>query len=77
MYYWKGLFTQAELFAKTFKTCQHFKNRNTIYGYLPPKNIAEIKSWGLVHVDLIDSYRKSIIQQHPFGATIQNNASMT
>ena len=41
--YWKGLLTQAELFTKMCKTCQKFKNRKTVYGHLPPKNIAELK----------------------------------
>ena len=43
MCYWIGLVTQAELFAKMRETCQQFKNRKIIYGYLPPKNIAELK----------------------------------
>ena len=30
---------------------------------MPPKNIAELKPWDLVHVDLIGPYSKSIIQQ--------------
>ena len=58
--YWKGLVTQEELFAKMCKTCQKFKKRSTIYGHLPPKNIAEIKPWDTVHLDLIGPYSKSI-----------------
>ena len=38
--YQKGLFAKSELFAKTCKTCQQFKNRKDLYGNLPPKNIA-------------------------------------
>ena len=41
------------MFAKTCKTCQKFKKRKTLYEYLPPKNIAELKACYLVHVDLI------------------------
>ena len=59
------------------KTCQQFKKRKTIYGHLPPKNIAELKPWDLVHVDLIGPYSKSIIQQQPGYATIWKNVSMT
>ena len=58
--YWKALFTQAEMFAKTFKICQQFKKRKTIYGHLQPNNISELKRWDLVHVDLIGPYRNSI-----------------
>ena len=41
--YWKGLFTQAEMFAKTCKIFQQFKNRKTLYGHPPPNNISELK----------------------------------
>ena len=68
---------QAEMFAKTCKICQQFKNRKTIYGHLPPKNIAELKPWDAVHVNLIGPYFKSIRQQHPGGNVILNNASIT
>ena len=68
--YWKGLVTQAEMFAKTCKICQHFKKRKNIYGHLPPKNIAELKPWDTVHVDFIGSYRKSIRQQKTGGTVI-------
>ena len=68
--YWKGLATQAELFAKMCKTYQQFKKINTLYGHLPPKNIAELKPWDTVHVDLIGSYRKSIRKQQPGGTVI-------
>ena len=68
---------QADLFAKTCKIYQQFKNRKTLYGHLPPKNIAEIKPWDSVHVDLIVPYRKYIRQQQPGGIIIQNNVSLT
>ena len=41
--YWKGLVIQMDIFAKACNTCQQFKKRNTIYGHLSPKNIAELK----------------------------------
>ena len=50
--YWKGIVAIAELFTKTWKKFQQFKNRYTIYGHLPPKNIAELKPWYTVHVVL-------------------------
>ena len=59
------------------KTCQHLKKRKTIYGHLPHKNIAELKPWDTVHIDLIDTYRKSIRQQHPGGTIIPKKASLT
>ena len=74
---WKGLGTQADLFAKICKTCQQFKNRKTMYGHLPPNNIAELKPWDTVHVDLIDLYRNSIIQQQPGGTVVRKNVSLT
>ena len=68
---------KVELFAKTCKICQQFKNRNTTYGHLLPKNIAELKKWDSVRVDLICTYRKSIRKQHPGGTVICKNASLT
>ena len=59
------------------KTCQQYKNRKTIYGHLPHKNIAELKPWDMVHVDLIDPYSKSTRQNHPGGTVGQKNASLT
>ena len=67
----------SELFAKTCKILQQFKNRKTIYGNLPPKNIAELKPLYLVHVDLMGTYSKSIIQHHPGVSIIQNKYSLT
>ena len=58
--YWKGLVAQAELFANTCKIFQQLKERKTFYGNMPPKNIAELKPWYTVHVDLIAPYIKSI-----------------
>ena len=71
--YWKGLFMQAEMFTKICNTCKQFKNRKTIYEHLPPKNIAELKPWYLVHVDLIGPYRRSIRKQQPGGTVIYKN----
>ena len=65
------------MFSKTCKICQQFKKRKTIYGHLPPKNIAEAKLWDTVHVDLIGPYSKYIKQQQPGGTVIQSNASLT
>ena len=75
--YWKGLVTQAELFAKMCKTLQQLKKRNTLYGHLPPKNTAELNPWDMVHVDLIGPYINSIRQQHPGGILIRNNSNLT
>ena len=61
VFYWKGLVTQVELYSKPFKICHQFKNRNNIYGNLPSNNIAEVKPWDSVHVELIGPYSKSII----------------
>ena len=66
-----------ELSDKLCKTCRQFKKRKTFYGHLPTKNIAELKPWDLMHVDLIGPYIKSIRQQQPGGSIILNNASLT
>ena len=50
VFYWKGLFMQADLIAKTCKICRKFKNIKTLYGHLPPKNIASLKTWNSLHV---------------------------
>ena len=55
------------------KTCKHFKNKKTLYEHLPPKNIAELKPWDLVHVYLIGKYSKSTRQQQPGGTVIRKN----
>ena len=60
------------MFAKPCKICQQFKNIKTLYGHLPHKNIAELKPWDSVHVDLIGPYSKSIRQQQPGGTIIGN-----
>ena len=67
---------QVEIYAKPCKICQQFRNRNTIYGHISPKIIAELKPWYSVHVDLIGPYIKSIRQQQPCGAIIKNNVSL-
>ena len=74
--YWKGLVTQAELFAKTCKICQKFKKRKTLYEHLPPKNTAELKPWDTVHVDLIGTYSKSIRKHQSGGTVIRKNDSL-
>ena len=53
------------------------KRERLFYGNLPPKNIAELKPWGSVHVDLIGTYRKSIRQQEPGVSIIRNNDRLT
>ena len=75
--YWKNIFTQAEMYDNPCKICQRFKKRNTLYGLLPPKNIAELKTWDTVHVDLLGLYSKSYRQQQPVGAIIKNDISLT
>ena len=42
---------------------------------MPPKNIAELKLWDTVHVDLIGPYIKSIRKEDPGGANLRKNAS--
>ena len=44
---------------------------------LSPTNIAFIQPWDSVHIYLIGPHIKSIIQQHPGGAIIWKNASLT
>ena len=75
--YRKGLVSQSEIYDKLFKICQKFKNRNTLYGRLPPNNTLELKLWDTVHVDLIGTYSKSIRQKHQGGTVIRNNSSLT
>ena len=60
--YWKFIITKSEFYAKPFKICQQFKRINTLYGRLSPNNIAELRLWYMVHVDLIGPYIKSIRQ---------------
>ena len=59
------------------KICEKFKKIKTIYGHLPPNNIAELKPWDTVYVDLIGPYSRSIRQQQTGGAFIRKNASLT
>ena len=75
--YCKVIVTQSEMFAKTCKNFQQFKNRKTIYGHLPHKNIVELKPWDLVHIELIGPYSNSTRQQQPGRAIIWMNASLT
>ena len=77
MSYWKGLVTQAELFAKTCKICQQFLKRRFFYGNLPFKNIAELKLWDSVHIDLIVTYSKSIRKHQKGGNIICKNVSLS
>ena len=65
------------MFAKTLKICQQIKYIKTLYGHLPPKNIAELKLWDMVHVDLIGPYKNSILQQQWGGTAILKNDSLT
>ena len=65
------------MFAKTYKTCQQFKNRKTLYRHLLPKNIKELKPLDLVHVDLIGPYSKSIRPHYLGGAIMQKDDSLT
>ena len=53
-----------------------FKKRKTIYYHLPPNNIAELKTWYTVHVDLIGKYINCIIQQNLGGSTIKIDDSI-
>ena len=64
-------------FSKMCKIFQQFKKRNTIYRNLPPKNIAELKPWVYMYVDLIYPYINSIRQQQPWSTVINKNASLT
>ena len=64
------------MYANLCNICQQFKNRQTIYGRLLPKNIWELKPWYIVHVHLVGSYSKSIICQQPGGAIINSNISL-
>ena len=75
--YRKGQVEQADIYAKPCEKFQRFKKRNIICGYLPPKNIAELKQWDLVHVDLIYKYDKSIIKNLQGGSTTNNYVSIT
>ena len=60
------------MYDNMLNICQQFKKRNILYGRLTPNNIAELKPWGMVHVDLVGTYSMSIRQQNPGGATINN-----
>ena len=73
----KAFLTQGGMFAKMCKTCKQFKKINTLYGNITHKNIAELKLWDLVHLDLIGTYSKSIVQHQPGGAIIWKNSSLT
>ena len=66
--YWKGLIMKENMYIKTSKKCQQFKNIKTFYEHLQPKTIAELKTWHLVYTNLIGPYDKSIIQYQPGGA---------
>ena len=54
--YWKGLMSQAKNFTKHCDVCQKFKRKNKRYGKLPPKEIAIMQLWYMVHIDLIGPY---------------------
>ena len=74
--YWKGLVTQAYRYDNPCNIFQQFKNKITLYEHLPPKNIAELKPWDPVHVDIICPYSNYIRQQQLGGAIISNNDSL-
>ena len=65
------------MYANLCNICQQFKNRKTIYGNLPSKNITELKAWDLVYVYLVGLYRKSIRQHQPGGVIIRKNVNLT
>ena len=65
------------MYTDTCKIRQQFKNIKTLYGRLPPKNIAELKPWDAVYVNLLVSYSKSASQQQPDGTIINNNFRLT
>ena len=69
--YWKGLFMQA---ICMLSRAIYIK---TLYVYLPPRIITELKPRYLVHVDLVGQYSKSIRQQQPGGAIIKKHFSLT
>ena len=48
----------------------------TLYVHLPTNNIAELKPWESVHVDLIVTFSKSIRQQRLGGAIIKDHFSL-
>ena len=64
---------QVDLYANPGNICHWLKKIHTIYGNLPPKDIAGLKMWKTVHVGLIGLYSKSTIQQDPGGTIINNN----
>ena len=64
------------MYDKPCNICQHFKKRKTIYRCMAPNNIAEIKHWDTVHVDLPGPYIKSTRQQQQDVTTIKNDASL-
>ena len=65
------------MYVKTCTKCRRFKNRKSLYGQLPPKVIAALKPWNLVHIDLIGPYPKSIRQQHTGGTIIKKDVRLT
>ena len=75
--YYKCLVSQAEIYIKTCKKFQQFKNRKTLYGKLPPNIISALKLCNSVHIYLIGPYAKSIKQQQPGGSIIQKDVSLT
>ena len=49
----------------------------TFYVCLPPKNVAELKPWDIVHVYLIGPYINYIRQHQTGRATTKNDVSLT
>ena len=52
------------------------KKRKTLFGCLPPNNIANLKLWDTMYVDLIGPYSKYIRQHQTGGSVIKNNVSL-
>ena len=65
------------MYDKPCNICQQFKKIKTLHGRLAPNNIAELKPWFMVHVDLIGPYSKYMRQHHTGGDIIKNNVSLT
>ena len=76
LFYWKGLVTQADMFVNMCNNFQHFNNRKTLYGSLPPKINAELKPWELVYIIMIGIDANSIIQKQIGVSIIQKYISL-
>ena len=70
--YLKGLFAKSYMSVKPCNLFQQFKNKNKLYGHLPPKIITKLKPCNLVNINLIGIYSNLIMQQKTVGAIIPN-----